>query len=947
VRKLIELDEFFPKTGEATVQPVLLWGNGRRIDTSRITKHASAALDYIKSVMPEPGKTILLLNAMGAEETYGPNRNGDGFPEHPVPARGKVASTGRRWFIEPGQELTKHYQSFETNPAHAFKHHANRDPAKASGVVKKAFWNPRMHRVELLIAVDDDKDPEWVKRASDGEFVPVSMGCFLKGAHVTMMDGTSKPIENVKVGDYVITHRGRARRVTETHARPYRGDVYAIKAEAHAVIRATSEHPFLTTRRETVKEPKRCGAGWGWRADAKVQSDWTHAKCLDAQMLLEPMYVPENPMPAPTRAEARLLGYYLAEGHIIWRDGAPYGIELSTNKADPVHAEIDELCAAYGTRNKPYTFDRPHSVEASNIAIHDERLALFCHEHAGTPAKDKRLSATAMAWPVELQRELLGAYLNGDGHGRDGWLKASTASDALAAQLMRLLPRLGVLASCNRLHHKAGSGFSREDTFEWVIHIGAQWAHVFAKTCAKFERREVRAKKESRKVIDGYVCTPIRGVTVEYMETTVYNFEVEEDESYLVEGLAVHNCRIKYDVCARCGNHAPTRADYCDHVKLGMNQVDSTGFKDYVHNPSPDFFDISRVFRPADRTGYTLKKVADVAEIRLSADLGAEAEQLAAKAAAAQKLSEIDKIIRAEPIASSTLSPDEKSLIVKFRDHAHGKLAGSIDVDVRALEPWPLGETLSAAATRGVVLKDAEFIPLAACKLAGARVALSHDLVAKVAAASRHVLAMFADRPELLDEIIDSGVLESQKIAREATAVFDGARVKRAYMGEYLYRRLVPEGIGMRPDGAPTTDVLSVGPYETTRGAALDAQDAVTRAHMGKVLGGSALLLGGYKALTAFPWMRRFKLPLAIGAGALGAATLGKRPGGTMRTDEGYEIPDITELTQKSAASMSSIVHLVECASTPHPSIDFSRVKTSSTMSMDAIAETLGAIVLT
>lgn len=945
MKKLIELDEFFP-TGELTVQPILVWNSGRSYDTTRVTKYASAALDYIKSVAPEPGKAILLLNAMGAEEAWGPNRNGDGFPEHPVPARGKIASTDRRWFVRPGEELTKHYQSFETNPAHTFKHHANRDPAKASGVVKKAFWNPRMHRVELLVAVDDDKDPEWVKRASDGEFVPVSMGCFLRGSRVTMADGSYKAIEDVKVGDMVITHKGRARRVTETHKRPYRGDVHEIHAEAHPPIFATQEHPFLTTERETVKQTKRCGARWGWRADAQVRADWTHVDCLDSQLLLEPVLALENATSAPTRAEARLLGYYLAEGHIIWRNDEPYGIELSTNKLDAVHAEIDALCAEYGTRNKPYTFDRKHTDKASNIAIHDDRLARFCLQHAGTPAKDKRLSNDVMAWPVEALRELLGAYFNGDGQSVDGWIKASTASDALAAQLTRVLPRLGVLASCSLLRHAAGSGFSRIDTYEWVVHIGVQWAQVFAKTCAKLEPREPRVRKESRKIVDGYVCTPIRDVVVMYMETDVYNFEVEEDESYLVEGLAVHNCRIKYDVCARCGNQAPTRADYCDHVKFAMNQIDSNGFKDYVHNPSPDFFDISRVFRPADRTGYTLKKVAEAHEVRLSADLGARSDALALKGAAAQKLSEIDKVIRAEPVATSTLAPDEKSFIVKFRDHAEKKLAssGSIAIGPELLAR-PLGETLSAAAASGFVLKDAEFISLAASKLAGRALALDGGTIAKVAAAGRWAIDMFAERPDLLDEIIEGGALEASKLASELVSIFDRVREKRAYAGEYLYRRLVPEGLGIRPDAAPTTDMLNVGPYQTTRGAAIDAQDAVTRAHMSKVLGGSALLLGGYKALTAFPWMRRFKIPLALGAGALGAATLGKRPGGTMRTDEGYDIPDITEMTTKSAAT-PAIVHLVECASAPRARLDFSRVKVSSTTSLDEVAQMLGAIVL-
>lgn len=580
MKKIIELDDYFP-TGEPTVQAVLTWNNGRSVDTSRITKYASEALDYIKAVAPEPGKTALLLNAMGAEETYGPNRNGDGFPEFPVPARGKIASIDRRWWVPPGEELTHHYASFEKNPAHAFKHHANRDPSKASGVVKKAFWNPRMHRVELLISVDNDKDPEWVKRASDGEFVPVSMGC-----------------------------------------------------------------------------------------------------------------------------------------------------------------------------------------------------------------------------------------------------------------------------------------------------------------------------------------------------------------------------RIKRDVCARCGNEAPTRADYCDHVKFAMNVVDSHGFKDYVHNPSPDFFDISRVFRPADRTGYTLKKVAEVYEVRLSADLGEIAERLALKSGASQKLSDIDKVIRAEPLAASTLTPDEKSFIVKIRDHVGSKLATAPRISTAGLRAWSLGETLTAAAKHGVVLDDSEFTWLAMNKLAGNTVALRPTQISKIAAAARWSLDLFAERPEFLDEILDSGVLESSKIAKELDAFFANVSVKRAYVGEMLYRRLVPEGIGLRPDAAPTTDMLHTPYGDTTRGAAIDAQDAVTRAHVGKVLGGTGLLLGGYKALTAFPWMRKFKTPLAIGAGALGAATLGKRPGGTMRTDEGYDIPDITELTSKTA-SQAVYMHLIECAQTETRGFDFSSIKVASLATLDQVAEALGSIVLT
>ncbi len=585
MRKIIELEDHF-KTGELTVQLVLPTRRGA-FDVSRVTKHASDALDYIKNVMPEPGKTHLLLLAMGAEETYGPNRNGDGFSEFPVPARGKeAAERGERWFIAPGQELTKHYQSFETNPAHAFKHHQNKDPAKASGYVKKAFWNPRMHRVELLTLVDNEKDAEWIERVEAGEYPAVSMGC-----------------------------------------------------------------------------------------------------------------------------------------------------------------------------------------------------------------------------------------------------------------------------------------------------------------------------------------------------------------------------RIKYDVCSNCGNHAPTRADYCKHAQL-MNVINPDGTKNFVYNPDPDFFDISRVFRPADRIGYTLKKVADVHEVRLSADLGTEAEWASAKIAAAKKLSEMDKVIRGEPVATSTLSPNEKSLVVKFRDHASAKLSSAPSIPRETLQGSSLREVVSAANRAGIVLKDAEFAEVAVSQLIGRPANLDARTVDKIAEAAQAAIELFAESPALLDYVLDEGELaEAVDVAKPLDDAMTSLREKRAYVGEMLYRRLVPEGVGLRPDAAPTTDLLHVGDRVTTRGAALDAQDAVTRAHIAKVLGGTGLLLGGYKMLTAYPWLRSMKVPLAVGGGALGYKLLSPRPGGTLHTDEGIDIPDITEMAPKTA----SIVHLIECRRGMTSTHDLSRAKIGArvdpvaglVLDVGAVADCLGAIVAT
>ena len=167
--KIITLAPRFD-TGEPTVQLVASWGRGGRTLREQTSLHMSKtaskspAMDYIRTVEPEPGKSIVLIVGLGDHETYGPNRNGDGFPSEPV--AGKIASD---------QVLTKHYQSYKN--AHVFEHHVNHDPKKAIGKVKMAFWNPHMRRVEVLEDFSHDKAPHLLEKIAAGEHPSKSMGC--------------------------------------------------------------------------------------------------------------------------------------------------------------------------------------------------------------------------------------------------------------------------------------------------------------------------------------------------------------------------------------------------------------------------------------------------------------------------------------------------------------------------------------------------------------------------------------------------------------------------------------------------------------------------------------------------------------------------------------------------------------------------------------------------
>ena len=94
-------------------------------------------------------------------------------------------------------------------------------------------------------------------------------------------------------------------------------------------------------------------------------------------------------------------------------------------------------------------------------------------------------------------------------------------------------------------------------------------------------------------------------------------FVADEELEKLAKGddIAVSMaCRVPYDECSYCGHKARTRDEYCT-----SSMCKAGGCKDnltrlikvgndvhilHVNNPSPTFFDISNVFRPADRIAY-------------------------------------------------------------------------------------------------------------------------------------------------------------------------------------------------------------------------------------------------------------------------------------------------------------------------------------------------------
>ena len=121
---------------------------------------ADPVKEFIETLKPDKGTTYDWVNAMGAGEVYGANSRGDWFPR---------------------QELIQHHKTFETNPAHVYVQHNNKDPQIKLGDVLFSHYNNDTDRVELIQSLEESRvkkyAPSWVKYAlQNGENYNTSMG---------------------------------------------------------------------------------------------------------------------------------------------------------------------------------------------------------------------------------------------------------------------------------------------------------------------------------------------------------------------------------------------------------------------------------------------------------------------------------------------------------------------------------------------------------------------------------------------------------------------------------------------------------------------------------------------------------------------------------------------------------------------------------------------------
>lgn len=494
------------------------------------------------------------------------------------------------------------------------------------------YLNYQIKRVDIVnltdtpvynIEVDEDHSYILAGFVSHNCRVPYDI-CVPPGTQIVTSEGL-KSIETIKVGEKVLTHTGQFKEVYDTFQTFDSTLGYEVSVSGiPQPLTLTHNHPIyaLSQVDATTNQIKFARTNSTKNGIEGFLSP-TFLAAEDVKVgdfVLFPLTSRDEKDCPILSVDAWLGGLYLGDGHLLFSGGKPSGIQwtLGFDKR-PILEKLTEKLEEMGldVSIKEYEFKKAWAVTCYNV-----NLAQYIKDTYGYTETKKVPNDAFSVWSKFDQRKLLAGWLDADGsqnNNKYGMIRGCSTLKPLAESLMILAN----FAECPASTH------IQDITSDWAK---ANKAYIPTFSSTSIEKLQVfssyMAKSSSVKkrtqhrilTIGGikYIARRITDIKETYL-TEKYNLAVKDDESYVANGIIVHNCSV-------CGHKGKNRSEYCEHLAKNLGALTKSGHIVTAVNDFPTFFDISRVNRPADRIAWGLVKAASsiIGAADMAIDMGYE-----------------------------------------------------------------------------------------------------------------------------------------------------------------------------------------------------------------------------------------------------------------------------------------------------------------------------------
>lgn len=346
-----------------------------------------------------------------------------------------------------------------------------------------------------------DELPFYETRNQNGSYT-----CFPANTPVLMENLEYKNIGDIVVGDYVITHTGSKKRVVEKMKRKWQGTMLTIKASGVFPVTCTREHPFLTNR--------------GWiNAEQITKDDYLFIPFQNKETRDTTTFEHEKD------AEFLfILGLYIADGSISERN-----VIFSINNTNKLYL-VEVIKSFFSKHNiETHVYDKKGTSKGISVIVCSKKWSSEFLRLGNSLCDKKRIAQSLMLLEKELQYRIYEGWIAGDGHiGRNKRNTAVSTSLCLIQQMQTILLRNKI--KCNVLERKEVLGRKTAYTLD----VANESKNILLPRNRYYYYDDVN---------DGFFVRVLdMKVVSNYYGGHVYNIEVDDDNSYIVNAIAVHNC---------------------------------------------------------------------------------------------------------------------------------------------------------------------------------------------------------------------------------------------------------------------------------------------------------------------------------------------------------------------------------------------------------------------
>ncbi len=335
------------------------------------------------------------------------------------------------------------------------------------------------------------------------------------------------PIEEISIGTNVLTHRNRWMPVTAM-TKSIQTTVI-IRGHGHYGLEVTPHHPFLARR-----SPK----SRSHRKRTYHDPEWIEASGLGEAFWCTPTSAESLPVPPVNGRGVHfspefwwMVGRWVGDGTVRTRigQGAEITICCGHHEADELERQLS-FAPPTGQRagHGEFRWRRRQIRTATLFETGHNGLVSWLLEHFGKLAHGKKIPAWALTMPVEWRQAFLDGYLSADGFTVEKREKVgcSTVSRKLAFGIRLLAESLGhrVALQCYEPRGNPLEGRNIKERrgylLTWLLH----------------------RKHEQGLTDEQHSWLKVKDVQPGRQQIEVFNLSIAVDESYIADGLVVHNC---------------------------------------------------------------------------------------------------------------------------------------------------------------------------------------------------------------------------------------------------------------------------------------------------------------------------------------------------------------------------------------------------------------------